>query len=192
MNTGKTIRQIMFHIEGYVATTSENVGQNIKLVAISSVVLATIVAMEMLEFIPVLSGLPLTTISNNFTPAPAAIIALLSIIIGSVLLLLIGSAVLHIFVIVFNRKTRFSDTVPAMVAFIVPNLLFGWIPLVNIWTSIYTFLVIVYVLAKKQNLTMAKATLAIAIPIIVLTVIAMTSSSMTKAGLLQSLVPIPL
>ncbi len=191
MEIGDKILQIMINIEKFADAKSESVVENIKFIAVVSVVLAIVSAVEMLGSSQMpLTGLPLTVISDAFVPPLAAVIAFGLVIIGSVLLLLIGSAVLHVIAVFLGAKKKYSDTVPAMVAFMAPNLLLGWIPFVNIWTSIYTFLIIVYVLARKQGLTMAKATLAIAVPIIIGTAIAM-AFGMGGAGLVQTLVPVP-
>jgi hypothetical protein len=75
--------------------------------------------------------------------------------------------------------------------FLAPNLLLGWMPFVNIWTSICTYLVIVHVLARKQGLAMARATTAIALPIIIGTAIAEATGALGAGGLMQTLVPVP-
>ena len=155
--------------------------------------LAIISAVEMLggSTRASLTCLPFKTLLGAFEPPIAAMIAFISVIIGSILFLLIGSAILHLFALLLGAKKKYSDTVPAMVAFMMPNLLLGWIPFVNIWTSIYAFLVIVYVLARKQEMTMAKATLAIAVPIIIGTAIAMAFGLMGGVGTVQTLIPVP-
>ena len=184
--------QLITNIEKFANAKTESVGENVKFIAVVSVVLAIISAIEMLGLTQApLTGLPLTAIRNAFAAPVAAIIAFVAVIIGSVLLLLLSSAALHIFAVLLGAKKKFSDTVPAMVAFMAPNLLLGWIPFVNIWTSIYTFLIIVYVLAIKQRMTMAKATTAIALPIIIGTAIAAAFGLMGSAGgMIQTLVPV--
>jgi len=191
MAIGNKIWQIMAHIEEFVDAKSESVGENVKFIAVVSIVTAVISAIEMLGDLPQLTGLPFGILRNAFVPPIAAMIAFISVIIGSILFLLIGSAILHLFALLLGAKKKYSDTVPAMVAFMMPNLLLGWIPLVNIWTSIYTFLIIVYVLARKQELTMAKATIAIAVPIIIATAIAGAFGLMEAGGMVQTLVPVP-
>lgn len=192
MAIGNKIRQIITNVEEFADAKTESIGENMKFIAVVSVVLAIVSAVEMLGLIRrSLTGLPLTTLRGAFDPPIAAIIAFVGVIIGSVLLLLIGSAILHIFAVFLGAKKKYSDTVPAMVAFMTPNLLLGWIPFVNIWTSIYTFLIIVYVLARKQKLTMAKATVAIAVPIIIATAIASVFGLIGAGGLIQTLVPVP-
>lgn len=191
MAIGNEIRQILTNIEEFADAKAGSVGGNTKFIAAVSVVLATVSAVEMLgsSRMP-LTGLPLTALRGAFDPPIAAIIAFVGVIVGSVLLLLIGSAVLHVFAVLLGAKKKYSDTVPAMIAFMTPNLLLGWIPFVNIWTSIYAYLVIVYVLARKQGLTMAKATVAIAVPILIGTAIAM-AFGLGGAGLVQTLIPVP-
>lgn len=191
MAIGNKIWQIMIDIEEFADAKSESVGENVKFIALVSVVLAIISALEMFGLIPRITGLPFTTLRSAFGSPLAAIVAFIGVIIGSILLLLIGSVILHVFAVLLGANKKYSDTVPAMVVFMAPNLLLGWIPFVNIWTSIYTYLVIVYVLAKKQDLTMAKATTAIAIPIIIATAIASAFGLMGAGGLMQTLVPVP-
>jgi len=192
MAIGNKVWQIMAKIEEFADDKTESVGENTKFIAIVSVVMAIVSAVEMLGTSQMpLTGLPFKTLLGAFDPCIAAIITFIGVIIGSVLLLLIGSGILHIFAIFLGAKKKYSDTVPAMVAFMTPNLLLGWIPFVNIWTSIYTFLVIVYVLARKQEMTMAKATLAIAAPIIIGTAIALAFGLMEGAGTIQTLIPVP-
>ncbi len=186
------ILQILTNIEEFADAKTESVGENTKFIAVVSVVMAIVSTVEVLGSSRVsLTGLPLTTLRNMFSPTLAAAITFTGVIVGSVLLLLIGSAILHVFAILLGAKKKYSDTVPAMVVFLAPNLLLGWIPFVNIWTSIYTYLVIVYVLARKQDLTMAKATVAIAVPIIIVTAIASASGLLGAGGTVQTLVPIP-
>lgn len=191
MPIGKKIRQIMTHVEEFADTETDSVGENSKFIAVVSVVLAIVAAVEMLGLLPItLTGLSLTALRVAFGPTIAAIITFVGVIVGSVVLLLIGSAIFHIFAVVLGARKKYSDTVPATVAFMAPILLFGWIPFVNIWTSIYAYLVIVYVLARKQGITIAKATVAIAVPIIIVTAIA-TAFGLGGAGLMQTLIPIP-
>lgn len=185
-----SILQILTDIEGFANAKTESVLASVKLIAMVAVVLALVASTEMFGSGQPLTGLPLTSIKNGFAPPVAAVIAFIAVVLGSVVFLLVASAALHVFALLLGAKKGFADTVPAMVAFMAPNLLLGWIPIVNIWTSIYTFLIIVYVLAIKQDLTMAKATLAIAIPIIIVTVIAAASGGMRAGGMVQTLVPI--
>jgi len=190
------IWQIIAKIEEFSDAETESIGKNVKFIAIVSVVLAVVAVVETFNVNTsqmLLTGLPLPLkfLRNTFGLPIATVIVFAGVIVGSVLLLLVGSAILHIFAILLGAKKKYADTVPAMVAFLAPNLLFGWIPFVNIWTSIYTFLIIVYVLAKKQELTMAKATLAIAVPIIIITAIASAFGLIGAGGMVQTLVPVP-
>jgi hypothetical protein len=188
----KKIWQIMAHVEKFADAKTESVAENAKFIVVVSVVLALVSVFEMIGSSKMsLTGLPLTTLRNAFGPPVAAVIIFAGVIVGSVLLLLLGSAVFHFFAVLLGAKKKYSDTVPAMVVFLAPNLLFGWIPFVNIWTSVYTFLVIVYVLAKKQGLTMAKATTAIVVPIIIATAIASALGLLGAGGMVQTLVPVP-
>ena len=188
----KRFKQILVNIEGFVEDTTDTIFESVKLTAIASVVLAIVSTIEIFGSSKnSLTGLPLGTIRNLFGMHLAPVAVFFGVIIGSVVLLLVGSLVLHFFAYIFGARNGFSHTVPAMVVFLVPNLLFGWIPLVNIWTSIYTFLIIVYVLAKKQNLSMAKATTVIAAPIIIITLVVALSGSSGGGGMIQTLVPIP-
>lgn len=185
------VRQILTDIEGYVDDSSGSVYENVVFVAVVSVVLAVVSAFETYSLNRVsLTGLPLSALRESFAPPVAAGIAFICVIVGSVVLLLVGSAALHVFAVLLGARKGFSETVPAMVSFMVPNLLLGWVPFVNIWTSIYTFLIIVYVLAKKQDISMARATLAIAIPILIWTGL-IVNTGMTRAGLVQTLIPVP-
>jgi len=185
------IWQIMAHAEKFCAAKTDSIAESVKFTAAVSAVLGIIAAIEVLGLIPIkLTGLPLSGLTEAFAPPIAAAIALISVIICSVLLLLVGSAALHVFARFLGAKKGFKDTVPAMVAFMAPNLLLGWVPFVNIWTSIYTFLIIAYVLARKQNMTMAKATTAIALPIIIGTAIASAFGLIGAGGMVQTLVPI--
>lgn len=186
------IWQIMANIEKFTDAKTDSVAESVKFISIVSAVLGIIAAIEVLDLTPIkLTGLPLSGLSGAFVPPIAAVIAFAGVIMGSVLLLLVCSAILHIFARFLGAKKGYRDTVPAMVAFMAPNLLLGWVPFVNIWTSIYTFLIIVYVLAKKQKLTMAKATTAIALPIIIGTAIASVFGLIGAGGMVQTLVPVP-
>lgn len=191
MRIKEKIWQIFVHIEEFSDAKTESIPEYIKFVATVSIITAIVSAIEILGGLPQLTGLPFGTLRNAFVPPVAAMIAFVSVIVGSILLLLVGSAILHIFAFFLGAKKKYSDTVPAMVAFMVPNLLLGWMPFVNIWVSIYTFLIIVYVLAKKQDLTMAKATTAIAVPIIIATAIAAAFGLIGAGGMVQTLVPVP-
>lgn len=184
------IKQITFDAEGFAAAESGAVVENVKFVALSSLVLALVAAFETLgDKTNSLTGLPIAAARNAFGVHAAPLVMFLSVIAGSVFLLLAGGFAVHFCVRLLGGRKKFADTAAAMVAFLVPNLLFGWIPFVNIWTSIYTFLIIVYVLAIKQSLSMAKATTAIAIPIIVITLIAFFFGQ-GSGGMIQTLVPI--
>ena len=190
MSILKKIYQIMVKIEDYCEAKTDSIFYNIKLVAYSSAVLAIVAEFELYKVIPPLSGLPIGLMSKWFSKEIAAVVIFLGVIIGSVAVILAISAAIHIFVKLFRGKKGFAETVAATVVFLVPNLIFGWIPLVNIWTSVYTFLIIVYVLARKQEMTMAQATLVIVIPIILITVLSSTLGGNMKAGMVQSLVPV--
>lgn len=192
MEIWKRIKQVMMDAEAFADSKSDSIVDNILLVAASSTVMALVSVAEVFTLgRPSFTGLPFSKLIDLLGSQPlAAAAAFIGVVIGSVSLLLAGSLLLHLFALLLGAKKGFRETVPAMVVFLVPNLVLGWIPFVNIWTSIYTFLVIVYVLAKKQKLTMAKATLAIAMPIIIATIIVAFTSSASKAGLVQSLVPV--
>jgi len=193
MRVWKRINQTMFHAEEFANTKSDSIKENIFLVGLASVVLALVCAFEVLRLgRSSLTGLPVTNLIEFFGSAPfAATSAFLLVILFSIILLIVGSIFLHLFAFIFGARNGLINTVPAMTIFLVPNLLAGWIPFVNIWTSIYTFLIIVYVLAIKQKISMAKATLAIAIPIIIITLISsIIFPSASKAGMVQSLVPV--
>ncbi len=201
---GKTIINMIFRLEQY---TQENnsIGQSIKIVALSSIAISIVVVFELLKLIPSLTGLGTNKINSilGFGATGTAIIGFFATIIGSVLFLLISGVVLHIFAyLVGARKQEFSGAVMAAAVMIVPLLLIGWLPIINIWTSIYcAFLAPVYVLAKKQNITLVKATFAIIIPIVIVTLIVeatisgrtQSSSETTPGqtrGMIQTVVPV--
>jgi hypothetical protein len=78
-----------------------------------SAVLAAVSAIEMLG--PgkgPLTGLPLTALRKALGAPIAAIAIFAAVIIGSVLLLLAGSAVLHVFARIAKKK--YADAVPAI------------------------------------------------------------------------------
>lgn len=123
-----------------------------------------------------------------------ALIGLVSSIIGGVIGLFIGAAILHIFVALLGGENGFSETasvVEYVTVFSVVSTAFGLIPVVGGIASLLTFLYGLYAevkgLEKFQGLSTGRAIAAILLPIVIVTIVAVVLAITVFAGTAASL-----
>jgi len=90
----------------------------------------------------------------------------------------IHGAILHVIVYLMGAKKGFQNTYKAVAYGQTPNIIFGWIPLLNIVFGIWSWYLVIKGLSKLQDMTMGRAFLATIIPIIVLIALAVLGAMM--------------
>lgn len=87
--------------------------------------------------------------------------------------LFIGSAIVHIFVIILGGKQGFIKTVMAMIYSSTPSMLLSWIPVIGILAGLWALVLEVLALREIQEMSTARAILAIILPVIVIVILVM-------------------
>lgn len=98
----------------------------------------------------------------------------LGIIIFAIIVLYVKSIFLHAFSKILKGKGKFVDTFNVVGISLIPFLLFGWIPVINIWAFFYALTLLIHGLALKQRFTISKSALVLTLSLIVL-ILAFTS-----------------
>jgi len=186
MTFGKA-KEILTNVEKYIEAKSDTWMETTKLVALESLIPAVILAIAAFAGFSGLAALKLPALGLDMGMAAAT--AFIGTIIGSILLLVVGGLVLHVFALLLGGKGTFNDSVAAMGAFMTPLLLLGWIPFINMIAGIYSAAIIVIAVAKKHKLTMFNASISIALPAIILALVAAYLASLTVPAMIASFVP---
>ena len=85
--------------------------------------------------------------------------------------LFIQSIIVHIFVAILGGKQGFTKTVAAMIYASTPSMLLGWIPIIGIIAGIWAFILEILAIREIQEMSTARAVLAIILPIIIIMVL---------------------
>jgi len=170
----KRIKRLV-NAESFIRTKSLEVIDVTQTLVIISLVPA--VALAIITHLGLLEFLEKTVLVRFVEPAIIGLISTASVFISvpllTVLTLLVGGLILHLFAMVFGAKKKYVDTVNALAAGMTPCLLFGWIPFVNVWAGVYSLMILVRGLSGKQKLTLARSTAAVALPLIILAIVAL-------------------
>ncbi len=92
--------------------------------------------------------------------------------IAGVLGIFILGFILHIFVYLMGGRIGIKQTIKAVMYAATPGLLFGWIPIIYFIAALWSLVLVVPGIRKLQEITTARAIMALVIPIIILFVIA--------------------
>jgi len=159
-------------VESFNKYKNEEFGEAFKfylvLVVISSILTALVSSLGMGAYMGAVpgfggAGLGIAMIAGLF------IFMLVACILG----LFIGSAIVHLFVIILGGKQGFIKTVMAMIYSSTPSMLFSWIPLIGILAGLWALVLEVLALREIQEMSTAKAVLAIILPVIIIVILVM-------------------
>ena len=90
--------------------------------------------------------------------------------IGSIVLVLICTGILHIFAFILGGINSIDQTLKAVIYSFVPVALLGWIPLVGLISFIWAAILLIFALRELQKMSTMHAALTVILPIIVLIV----------------------
>lgn len=101
-------------------------------------------------------------------------VGVFSIIVGfifSIIALIIGALILHIFVYILGGRKGLEQTIKASIYSCTPLALLGWIPFVSIIAIIWSFVLEALAVRELHEISTARAVLAVLIPLIILIVL---------------------
>ena len=160
------------------AIKGENLSEAIKYYAIIAAVYSAIFALLMAFlgtlFGSIMGGRNLGMLMGAGAGAGGAIIFFVLFIISAIIGAFVGGAILHIFVYIVGGRKGIAQTIKVIMYASTPGLLLGWIPVLNIITTIWSILLNILGIRQVHELTTGKAVLAVLIPLIlavILTVI---------------------
>ncbi|WOF17143.1 hypothetical protein F1737_10865 [Methanoplanus sp. FWC-SCC4] len=99
---------------------------------------------------------------------PVTFTAILLVLISG---LFLSGIFLHIFVIITGGKRGYVRTVKSIIFASTPALIFGWVPVAGIVAFIWSFILAIFSTRKLQEISTARAVLALIIPMTVLLII---------------------
>jgi len=105
-----------------------------------------------------------------------AVVMLISIIIGGLIGILVGSGWMHIWVYLCGGRKGFGQTIKAMAYGSTPSLLLGWLPFIGVIFSIWSIVVSIIGIRQLHEISTGRAVLAyllgaIIIPLIIALII---------------------
>lgn len=172
-NKLEEVKYIVNNLERFAKGKSIEVGKMIEYIAIISFVPALAVAI--LSWLGLSQYLQQTFLIRLVVLALATwispLVLLVGIVIFAIISLIISAVVLQIFANILGGKGKLKDTVHATGIGLIPTLLFGWIPIVNVWSSLYGLVLVVWLLSLKHRFPLAKAAAVIALPLIIVSVL---------------------
>lgn len=92
-------------------------------------------------------------------------------IIGMIIGIFIGGAIMHIFVYIVGGRNGIGQTIKAVLYGSTPNLLLGWIPIINIFTALWTLVLNVIGIREYHDISTGRAILAVLLPVIIIAII---------------------
>jgi hypothetical protein len=158
------------------AIKGESLSEAIKYYAIIAAVYSAIFAL-MLAFIgtlfgSIMGGRNLGMLMGAGAGASGAIIFFVLFIISAIIGAFVGGAILHIFVYIVGGRKGIAQTIKVAMYASTPGLLLGWLPVINIITSIWSILLNIVGIRQLHELTTGKAVLAVLIPLILAVILA--------------------
>jgi hypothetical protein len=101
---------------------------------------------------------------------------IISTIVGTYILtvvgVILGALIIHIFVYLFGGRQGIEQTLKANMYAVTPSLLLGWIPLINIIAGFWALVLTIIGIRELQKMSTGRAIAAVLTPIILLSVIA--------------------
>ncbi len=96
------------------------------------------------------------------------IISIVTSFIFSIIALIIGALVLHIFVYLLGGRKGLEQTIKASIYSCTPLALLGWIPLISIIAVIWSIVLEALAVRELHEISTARAVLAVIIPLIII------------------------
>ena len=91
-----------------------------------------------------------------------------SIVVGAVISVCLWSAIIHFISKLLKGKGNFRDTFNVFGIALIPILLLGWIPIVNVWSLIYSFAILVEGISIKHKLSLARTSLNLLVSLLLI------------------------
>ena len=99
------------------------------------------------------------------------IIAIIFIIIIGVIALCIDGGLLHIFVYIAGGRQGITTTMRAAIYAATPNFVLGWIPIVGIFTGIWSLALEILAIKELHEISTARAFIAVILPFIIMLIL---------------------
>jgi len=122
-----------------------------------------VIALPAAILLPVFGGSFIAGLLGAGVGYSAALFGIVALYVAALLNLFIGGAWLHLWVYVLGGKQGIKQTWKAMIYASTPSLLLGWIPFVNIFTGLWTFILTLLFIGDMQKIGWPKALLAVII-----------------------------
>lgn len=171
---GADFKEILFNSEKFLSAPSMKIGEAVKYIGIISIVPALIgLIAAYIGFSGRIMPLPLIQLQAmlGITGLEASLATFVFTIIGAIVSLILWGIILHVACKIIGGSKNLNDTMSAVSASMTPMLLLGWVPFIQILAAIQGLVVLVSGLAKKQNITLFEASLAVALPIILIALV---------------------
>ncbi len=143
-------------------TLSDVVKYYVVIVAIYSALLATLLLIAFSFVSSILEPLGMLADVGVAGAILFFVMSLITLLLGGFL----GGAILHIFVYIVGGREGIAQTIKAVMYGSTPGLLFGWIPLVGLFTGIWSLILEIIGIRQLHGLTTGRAILAFVIPIL--------------------------
>jgi hypothetical protein len=101
----------------------------------------------------------------------AAVISFIMILLSGFVGIFIGSALIHIGVLLVGGKKGYNQTIKAVMYGITPAFLLGWIPIAGIIFSLWSLLLEILGVRELQEISTGKAILAVLLPVIAIAIV---------------------
>jgi hypothetical protein len=158
----------IFRVEEILRGRSLPIGKILTLFLISSTIFGLALSIfYILEFEAYFRGnIFLYTFEKTFEAYLNPVTIFSFTIISLLFYLILASTILHGLSRIFVGKGKFKDTFNVVGISLIPFLLYGWIPIVNVWALIYSQVLLAHGLSIKHKLSIAKSTLSVFILLI--------------------------
>jgi hypothetical protein len=122
----------------------------------------------------------LNPFNNRFGLIPAASLPLLVIgtIVFFILGLVIGGAILHLFVYLMGGRKGLEQTLKAVMYSSTPLFVLGWIPIVGFLAALYALFLEILAVRELHQISTGRAVFAVLLPILILLILAVLALSL--------------
>ena len=100
----------------------------------------------------------------------------------------LAAALLHVWILIFDGKADYKKTYQLYVYTSTPKFIFGWIPFIGLFSSIYSLILLIYGTTEVHKIKLRTSTLMYIIPYVVLILLAI--AVMVFAFLILSKLPL--
>jgi len=121
---------------------------------------------------PVINPGPIQPIFDITVGIFGAIALFFIVLISGIIGLVIGAAIMHLFVILVGGKQGYAQTLKATVYAATPMYLIGWIPLLGFAGGIWSFILVILGLRELHGISTGRAFLAAILPGLIITGVA--------------------